>query len=352
MRRGSWAIVISIAAAMLVAIAGVPFLTPATYGARFYPAIQRVATTMSNQVALPLFDVTWMSVVVIAMITVIMMVRRARRGRRLRALLNGLAGTAAVASLLYLWFVLAWGYNYRRAGVEAGLRGFDATRTTPAAVRSLAERAVAEVNSRYAPAHAQGFPTIDAVPPALVHSLDAVVAELGGARAPVPARPKTPLTAPYMRAVGVSGMLAPFYLETYLNPDLTGPERPYVLAHEWAHLAGFAPEEDASFVGVLVALGADEASRYSAWLFLVSETASRLQPVTRDLVLAPLADGPRDDLRAIAARQAFRIPWLDRASWVAYDRAIKSQGATAGVAGYGRVIELLLGSGRLDREPS
>jgi hypothetical protein len=145
-------------------------------------------------------------------------------------------------------------------------------------------------------------------------------------------------------------MLAPFFLETYLNPDLTGPERPYVLAHEWAHLSGFAPEEDASFVGVLTALGADLPSQYSAWLFLVSEAAGRLQPVTRQLVVAALGPGPRADLDEIARRQASRVPWLDRASWVAYDRAIKSQGAEAGVAGYGRVIELLLGSGRLQRK--
>ncbi|MCC7240910.1 MAG: hypothetical protein IT180_03210, partial [Acidobacteria bacterium] len=45
-----------------------------------------------------------------------------------------------------------------------------------------------------------------------------------------------------------------------------------------------------------------------------------------------------------------RVPWLDRASWVAYDRALKSQGAESGVAGYGRVIQLLLGSGALERE--
>jgi hypothetical protein len=153
-----------------------------------------------------------------------------------------------------------------------------------------------------------------------------------------------------MRAVGVSGMLAPFFLETYLNPDLTGPERPYVLAHEWAHLSGFAPEEDASFVGVLTALGADAPAQYSAWLFLVGEAGGRLQPVTRRLVLADLGQGPRADLEEIARRQALRVPWLDRASWVAYDRAIKSQGAEAGVAGYGRVIELLLGSGRLQRK--
>lgn len=38
-----------------------------------------------------------------------------------------------------------------------------------------------------------------------------------------------------------------------------------------------------------------------------------------------------------------RVAWLDRASWVAYDRAIKSQEAEESVAGYGRVIDLLLG---------
>jgi Protein of unknown function (DUF3810) len=153
-----------------------------------------------------------------------------------------------------------------------------------------------------------------------------------------------------MRAVGVSGMLAPLFLETYLNPDLTGPERPYVLAHEWAHLSGYAPEEDASFVGLLAALGADVPAQYSAWLFLVSEATMRLHPVTRDVVLADLGPGPRADLAAIAERLRARVPWLDRASWVAYDRAIKSQGADAGVAGYGRVIDLVLGSDALAHE--
>jgi hypothetical protein len=145
-------------------------------------------------------------------------------------------------------------------------------------------------------------------------------------------------------------MLAPFVLETYLAPELTGPERPYVLAHEWAHLSGFAPEEDASFVGVMTALGADAPSQYSAWLALVSDSTMRLPVGERGQLLSALDEGPRRDLDAIAERLRFRVAWLDRASWVAYDRAIKSQGAEAGVAGYGRVIELLLGSGALEDE--
>ena len=93
----------------------------------------------------------------------------------------------------------------------------------------------------------------------------------------------------------MSGQLGPFFLETLLNPDLTGPERPAVLAHEWAHLSGYAPESDASFVGLLAALRAGPAAEYSAWLDLVSESVNQLQPVTQRLVLEKLAPGPRDD---------------------------------------------------------
>ena len=59
-------------------------------------------------------------------------------------------------------------------------------------------------------------------------------------------------------------MHAPFLLETLLNPDLTPPERPAVLAHEWAHLAGYAPEDDASFVGLLAALARRRRRRATA----------------------------------------------------------------------------------------
>lgn len=170
---------------------------------------------------------------------------------------------------------------------------------------------------------------------------------MGRPRQTVPSLPKRPWTSPYLTAVGISGLLAPFFLETYLNPDLTPPERPAVLAHEWAHLSGFAREEDASFVGMLAALGADEPSQYSAWLLLVSEVTAQLHPVTRTMVLERLGEGPRRDLRAVAERQRARVAWLDRAAWGVYDRALRSQGATQGVAGYGRVVYLLLGSGRL-----
>lgn len=345
--RTSRALARATVVAAIVAAVAAPEWARDAYGSRLYPALQATLTPVSNRVPVPLFDLVLVLVVLAACAGGIAGVRRAWRTRSPRPLIRLAAIVVVAASFLYLWFLVAWGYNYRRAGVEAVLPRYEAGRATPATVRRLAELSVARVNALHDEAHGRGFPGLDEVPVPLLSSLHQVERRLGRPRPTVASRPKRPWTAPYMRAVGVSGMLAPLFLETYLNPDLTGPERPYVLAHEWAHLAGFAPEEDASFVGLLASIRADVPAQYSAWLFLVSEAASRLHPVTRDLVLQDLGPGPRADLAAIAERQRSRVPWLDRASWVAYDRAIKSQGADAGVAGYGRVIELVLGSDAL-----
>jgi len=348
-----WRPVVSISivvAALAAAFVEMPGQAVRLYGEWFYPRLQATLTPLSNRTSLPLFDITWIGIVLAVIVMLGMAVSRAWRARSLRALGSTLATVVTIAAGLYLWFTLAWGYNYRRPGVEAAVPRFSAARVTPEALRALAERAVLRANELYAEAHAQGFPAAHDVPAALLDSLHLVEHSLGRRRPTMPSVPKRPITAPYMRAVGVSGMLAPLMLETYLNPDLTGPERPYVLAHEWAHLSGFAPEEDASFVGAVAALRADVPSQYSAWLSLVSDAAMRLPMPARREVPAPLAAGPRRDLDEIAERLRFRVAWLDRASWVAYDRAIKSQGAHAGVAGYGRVIELLLGSGVLDGE--
>jgi hypothetical protein len=348
-----------LAGALVIAAAlGMAILSPPAaavesfYARRLYPGVQERLSSLSNLTPVPLFDLMVVVLIVGGLVIGVAATRKAWRQRSVRPLARALFRGAVVLAVVYLWFLVAWGQNYRRPAVESSIRGFEPGRVTPAAVRALAERAVTEANRLHAPAHAQGFPSMDAVPAALADALHDVERQLGRPRPTVFTTPKRPLTAPYMRAVGVSGMLAPLFLETYLNPDLTGPERPYVLAHEWAHLSGFAPEEDASFVGVVAALGADAASQYSAWLFLVFEAARQLQPVTRQLVLSALADGPRRDQEAIELRLRSRVAWLDRASWVAYDRAIKSQGAEAGVAGYGRVVQLLLGSGALDRAAS
>lgn len=143
-------------------------------------------------------------------------------------------------------------------------------------------------------------------------------------------------------------MHAPFLLETMLNPDLTPPERPAVLAHEWAHMSGYAPEADASFVGLLAALRADPGSQYSGWLALFEHAVGQLPRAEQLQFVERLDPGPRADRRAIAERLNARVEFVARASWETYDHYLKSQGVDEGLASYSRVVQLLLGSNALE----
>ena len=337
-----------VATAAIAAVAPWPPQLVERYFARgFYPRLQGTLTSWSNQTGVALFDFVVLTIVVVAVIAVAHAVRGAVRRRSLWPLVGGLGTLLSLTALVYLWFLVAWGLNYSRPALEASI-GYDASRVTPAALRELAERATGEVNRLYAPGHSAGFPEAFAVPPALVQAMHEVERRLGLATAITPSRPKRTLLGPFFRAAGVDGMHAPFLLETLLNPDLTSPERPAVLAHEWAHLAGYAPEDDASFVGLLAALRADSGAQYSAWLALFHEVIVLLSRDEQRALLVCLGPGPQRDRQAIVERQKLRVETISRASWETYDRYLKSQGVREGVQSYSRVVQLVLGTGALD----
>ncbi len=332
--------------AIAATVAMVPPAAPSVerfYARWAYPGVQATLTSLSNRTAVALFDVTLLLILLAAIGGWIYWLRRVRRERSIRPIGRGLFATLAGAATIYLWFLVAWGFNYARPPLET-MVPYEASRVTPMAVRLLAEHAVREANRTHAAAHATGFPAILDAPQPLIEALHQVERELGRPQPTRVAHPKKSRLSPFFRASGVSGMLAPLYLETLLNPDLTGPERPSVLAHEWAHLSGFAPESDASFVGYLAALRAGPAAEYSVWLDLVSEAANQLQPITQRLVLQKLDAGPRADQAAIRERLKALVQPVERAAWSTYDQMLKSQGVEEGVQSYSRVIQLLIGS--------
>jgi hypothetical protein len=135
-------------------------------------------------------------------------------------------------------------------------------------------------------------------------------------------------------------MTDPFLLETLIAPDLLEVERPFVIAHEWGHLAGYADEAEANFIAWLACLRGDPQAQYSAWLTLFGHVMSAVG--NKEPVKA-LAVGPRIDLTAISDRYA-NTPRLVRfAARETYDRYLKANRVERGVDSYDAVIELILG---------
>jgi hypothetical protein len=138
-------------------------------------------------------------------------------------------------------------------------------------------------------------------------------------------------------------MINPFGLEVLANPDLLPFERPFVAAHEWGHLAGFADEADANFVGWLTCIRASPAAQYSGWFYLYWQISGELNDRERTRLNAALADGPRRDINAVIARlRQGEVPALQRASWKVYDQYLKANRVASGVRSYGEVVNLIL----------
>lgn len=316
------------------------------YGRGVYPPLQGFLTGLSNRLPVAVLDLGILAGVAVIAWWWWRVFAACRRGRGLAAAGSALAATATLAAAGYLWFLAVWGLNYARPPIEVRL-GLAAYAPTERDVVALLDEAVVAVNVLYRDAWPEGAGP-DGGDADLALALHAVEALHGRPRPTVPGTPKPTLLAPYFRMAGVDGLTAPLALETLLNPDLTAAERPFVLAHEWAHLAGYAPEADANFVAWLVAQapGASPHTRYSGWLFLVSEAARQVPTTARRTSMAALAAGPRQDLADIAARMASRVELVERVGWRAYDSYLRSQGVDEGVRSYSRVVELIVRAGR------
>jgi hypothetical protein len=336
------------AAAGLIVIAAIATMAPLPperverlYSRGIYPAIQRALTPATNLVPIAVLDVAALALLAYLVLRFI----RAGRGK---------AGARAVAvtlvksvAVVYVLFLVLWGLNYRRVPLAAAL-DFDPGRVTEERTFALAAESVRRVNALHANAHAiaanHGLDRSS-----LESALGAALRALDGRGFPRDGdhlrtgRPKWSLLGHYFRYAAIDGMTNPLFLEVILNPDLLAVERPEVLAHEWAHLAGYAEESDANFVAWLTCLRGDALAQYSGWLSAYGRAASVL-PRERRAALPRLDEGPREDLAAIAARYGRSSPAVRKAAREVYDSYLKANRVEEGIASYDRVLRLMLGT--------
>lgn len=318
-------------------------LVERVYSSGFYPAWQRAVTAASNRVPFALLDI----LIVLAGVRVLfLLVRLVRPGGRtwLLGAVGSLVRLAAFAAVVYLVFLASWGLNYRRPPLESRL-DHAAERVNPRAAAALARRLVSGANRLHAETRREGESWEQAAA-GLASPFAAVQQQLRGRDATLarPGRAKWSALTHYFERAGVDGMTDPFFLEVLVNRGLLPFERPAVLAHEWAHLAGFADESEANFVGWLVCLQGPRPAQYSAHLAILWDLFGALPPDERERASRNLAPGPRADLEAVAARVATTSPALRQASWRIYDRYLKANRVEAGVRSYGAALQLLLGT--------
>jgi hypothetical protein len=330
-------------AALAALVPAPPDLVDRFYSAAAYATLQRAMTALTNRVPFALFDLLLVFAILAWFSLAARDVVRRPAGGGLRAAARIAVRTIVWSAGFYIAFLLAWGLNYRRTPLIQKLP-FDARAVTVGAAQSLTLTSVEQLNALHDAAHEAGWPPAGTIDSALAASVARVDRATGGRGVVTAGRPKRTMLDWYFRRAAVDGMTDPYFLETLVSSTLLPFERPFVVAHEWSHLAGVADEGDANFLAWLACVQSSPPAQYSGWLFLYSQLAATLRGQTRIEVVARLGAGPRADLTAIRARVVQQIdPRVAAAGQRVYDRYLKANRVESGVESYDHVVQLVLG---------
>ncbi len=313
------------------------------YSQGAYPVLRQLVTAVTNRAPLVIFD--WLLLGGAAAIlgwSVWRLLWPGHQGR-LRVLGAVAARLAVIAAALYLVFLAAWGMNYRRETLGAKL-GYTADRVTPAVVEELAAIAVSHLDRLFEVIETRSWPQLEELPVELGPAFERVQRELGASRPAPPVVPRRSLLTPYFRRAGIDGMTDPFSLQVLVNDTVLPFERPFVTAHEWAHVAGYAHEAEANFVAWLTCLEGDERMQYSGWLNLVGRLLGAVPESSREALGARLGPGPRADYAAIRARTSRVVPVIQRNARRLNDGYLRANRVAGGVRSYGEVLALAVGT--------
>jgi hypothetical protein len=335
-----WSVVAPVIALIALLVPIPAWIVDDFYSRDMYPWLQKIMTSVTNVMPFALLDV----ILVVAAIAFLRRTYRLFHVARQRGLIDALWEAARRiirnVSILIILFLWAWGFNYRRLPLDSALGAKPVQPAADSLKAAFADSAALAARLR---------PLVQ--PEGRFHSIalelrDPMNAALQSlSREPLMAfsEPKYSLVlSPFFNSAGVTGMLNPLGLETIVLPDLLPYERPFVLAHEWAHLSGHADEAEASAIGWLACMKGDPTTAYSANLYLMLESAAALPADTRQTLMGLVDPGVKSDIEAIAERMKKERPSVQRTASRVYDEYLRANRVEDGTASYSRALQLIL----------
>ena len=293
------------------------------YSRRLYPRISTLAGIFANA-----FSFSWLDVVIPAGLILLV---AAVHFRRFYLVANGVAA-------LYLIFFWSWGLNYHRRPLATKVSA-DMSRTDEAGIDRFARGIAERLNHLYKDRQRQPADDHRVRAEALrrVRHVTGVIdrSPWNGA-----SRVKNSVLAnPWFHVAGIDGVFNLFGHEPLISNSLLEFEKPFVMAHELAHVYGYADEGDANLIAVYATLMSDDLDlQYSGcinlWLYVRNRDLDSL-----------LEAGPRADFDQMIRRmRSEQIPWLSAIQSTILDWYLKSNSVEQGVRSYSQVVVLAAAS--------
>lgn len=285
--------------------------------------------------------------VLAAPIVAILLIIKLFKGGLLKSILRILQ----YLSVLYVAFMLLWGFNYNRISISE-IMGFEVMTYSTEELAELTESLIASANtlrihqledSEGVMVSAGTYKEIFARAHEGYNALGKSVKALSGPYG----RPKPVFASELMLYTGITGVYFPYTAEANVNVAVPDLLLPATTLHEMAHQRGIAPEDEANFVAYLTAIKhPDKDFNYSGTVLALIHTMNALYAQDSELAMTLRKTYSEGLDRDMAYYSRFWKAYEGRTNEVAdqvNDTYLKASGETEGVKSYGLMVDLLLG---------
>lgn len=318
------------------------------YFHRLFNSISLFLRQVLGKVPISIGDVIYAAWIITALIYLLKLCYKIVKRKWNLLGLQFLRGIQSLLSL-YLAFLLLWGFNYDRNSLETSLQ-LEVAPYGKEQLYRLTDTLLQQVNAdRYALGD-----TMNAIHPG-TDSADmfhqATLAYGKAAQRWPQLLYRNPCIKPslyghWLNYMGVGGYLNPFTQEAQVNVTTPGFLHPFTICHEVAHQLGYAPEEEANFVGYLVASNTTNAHfRYAAnfEMFMYSVRQLRRQDTTLAGELwRRTVPGIKADVRQLREfYEQYHGP-VDNYTAMIYDQYLKANKQEKGIRSYSEVVGWLI----------
>ncbi|MDF2700529.1 MAG: hypothetical protein K0Q49_2088 [Haloplasmataceae bacterium] len=253
-------------------------------------------------------------------------------------------------SIIYILFMLLWGFNYKRISISQ-IMHLEVKPTDTQVLYVVSEILLLRANSLRSEINedSNGVMTIEGGYQSVFNRAYLGYQVIGEDYKELAGRygkPKFVLLSEPMLYTGIVGVYFPFTAEANVNVATPILFTPIDALHEMAHQRGFASEDEANYIAYLTATAHPDIDfQYSGTLSALTSTMNALwsyDPEGAAELVAMYSDGLKRDLTN------YNVFWKDYAGEVSdvandvNDSYLKGNGQTDGVQSYGRVVDLLL----------
>lgn len=348
--KGVWEVPLGIAAVLVLVLLFLewfkrsPERVETLFSQGMFPMVGKVQQVLSGSIPFSMGDLFYTLMVVYGVLLLGQVVFWSFRRQWIRAMFYAL-WTANLTLFLYVAFYMFWGLNYFRVPLEQQL-GLESVRP---GISDLIEVAYTCIDS----ANSLRVQLGDTMPGKDNQEIYAEASRLLRADTTLPTslfvhnpQVKSSLVNAFGNYMGVSGYFNPYSHEAHVNSTMPVWTRPFTACHELAHQAGIGFEDEANFIGFVLARQSEDAFfRYSAYyavLWMVLRDVYRYDQTLYSELFERISLSVVDDARVHQAYWERYLGWFNTVTQAFYGKYLEANNQPEGLQRYDRMVRLFV----------